>query len=349
MITILKTWGKRYLSDPQAVLFLGLLGVGLFLILGMGKILAPVFASIVLAYLLQWVANILVRCGCPARAAVFVVYIAFLSLFLLAIFVLWPIIFQQFLRLFDEVPNMLTHVQEFLYLLPQKFPQYLTQETVDGWVSGFMLQAKQGAKAFLTFSLASLPNVMAVIIYLILVPLMVFFFLKDHQEITDWCMKFLPRRREFLRELWQDVHAQIGNYIRGKGAEVAIVALITYLVFYFCHLRYAVLLAVLVGLSVLVPYVGIVVVTIPVVLVAFFQWGFESQFLYLLIAYGIVQALDGAILVPLLFAEAVSLHPVVIIIAVLVFGGWWGFWGVFFAIPLAAFVNAVIQRWPVAT
>jgi putative permease len=64
------------------------------------------------------------------------------------------------------------------------------------------------------------------------------------------------------------------------------------------------------------------------------------------VAYLVIQALDGNVLVPLLFSEVVNLHPVAIIVAILVFGGLWGFWGVFFAIPLATLVNAVITAWP---
>ena len=58
-----------------------------------------------------------------------------------------------------------------------------------------------------------------------------------------------------------------------------------------------------------------------------------------------IQAFDGIVLVPLLFSEAVSLHPVAIIVAILFFGGIWGFWGVFFAIPLATVVKAVLSAW----
>jgi len=81
-------------------------------------------------------------------------------------------------------------------------------------------------------------------------------------------------------------------------------------------------------------------------LVALFQWGASAEFGYVMIAYGIIQALDGNLLVPLLFSEAVNLHPVTIIIAVILFGGLWGFWGVFFAIPLATLVKAVLNAWP---
>jgi len=65
-----------------------------------------------------------------------------------------------------------------------------------------------------------------------------------------------------------------------------------------------------------------------------------------LIANGIIQALDGNLLAPLLFSEAVNLHPVAIIVAILFFGGLWGFWGIFFAIPLATVINAVVRAWP---
>ncbi|SQI37043.1 Domain of uncharacterised function DUF20 [Leminorella richardii] len=64
------------------------------------------------------------------------------------------------------------------------------------------------------------------------------------------------------------------------------------------------------------------------------------------IAYLVVQGLDSNLLVPLLFSEAVNLHPLVIILSVIIFGGLWGFWGVFFAIPLATLVKAVIHVWP---
>ena len=67
-----------------------------------------------------------------------------------------------------------------------------------------------------------------------------------------------------------------------------------------------------------------------------------------MVAYAILQLLDGNVLVPLIFSETVNLHPIAIIAAVLIFGGLWGFWGVFFAIPLATFIKALLRAWPVS-
>jgi len=195
-------------------------------------------------------------------------------------------------------------------------------------------------------SLNSISDLVALMVYLILVPLMVFFFLKDKNVLLDNISAFIPKERRMATQVAQEMNQQILNYIRGKVIEILIVGASTTAAFIFLDLDYAVLLGVLVGLSVLVPYVGATVVTIPVFFVALFQFGFSSEFGYVMLAYGLIQAIDGNVIVPLLFSEAVNLHPVTIIIAVIFFGGMWGFWGVFFAIPLATLVKAVLNAWP---
>jgi len=82
-----------------------------------------------------------------------------------------------------------------------------------------------------------------------------------------------------------------------------------------------------------------------VALIAYFQWGWGGDMAYALIAYAAIQIFDGNILAPLLLSGVVNLHPVAIIISVLMFGGLWGVWGVFFAIPLATLVNTLIKTW----
>jgi putative permease len=194
-------------------------------------------------------------------------------------------------------------------------------------------------------SLNSISDIVALLIYLILVPLMVFFFLKDKTILFASVRSFLPKDRRMAKQVGNEMNQQIMNYIRGKVIEILIIGTASTIAFIALGLNYPVLLGVLVGLSVLVPYVGATIVTFPVLLVALFQFGTSVEFGYVMIAYGIIQALDGNLLVPLLFSEAVNLHPVTIIIAVILFGGLWGFWGVFFAIPLATLVKAVLNAW----
>ncbi len=179
-----------------------------------------------------------------------------------------------------------------------------------------------------------------------LVPILVFFLLKDRERLVDFILSLLPRKRTLMTRIWHEMDSQIANYVRGKFIEIMIVGTVAFLTFAFFGLPYTALLSVMVGFSVLVPYIGAAVATLPVAAVAGFHFGMTDEFLYVLVAYGVIQALDGNVLVPVLFSEAVNLHPVSIIVAVLFFGGIWGFWGIFFAIPLATLLKALVYAWP---
>jgi putative permease len=184
------------------------------------------------------------------------------------------------------------------------------------------------------------------LVLLVLIPVLVFFLLKDKDQLIDWFKGYLPTERSLVSSVWADVEAQIANYVRGKAGEIVIVGAVSYVTFVSLGLEYSALLATMVGFSVLIPYIGAAVITLPIAFVAYFQWGWGWEFGRVIIAYAIIQALDGNVLVPLLFSEALNLHPVAIIVAILVFGGLWGFWGIFFAIPLATVVAAVLKAWP---
>lgn len=159
-------------------------------------------------------------------------------------------------------------------------------------------------------------------------------------------MSFLPRQRALMSQVWREMHQQISNYVRGKAIEILIVGGVSYVAFALMGLPNAELLSVLVGLSVIIPYIGAATVTVPVAVIGYLEWGMSTPFYVLIVVYMIIQILDGNVLVPLLFSEAVNLHPVAIIVAILVFGGLWGFWGVFFAIPLATLLKALLSAWP---
>ena len=165
----------------------------------------------------------------------------------------------------------------------------------------------------------------------------------------NWIASVLPKERPVMTQIWGEMNLQIANYVRGKVIEIVIVGLVSSITFGMLGLNYALLLGIAVGFSVVIPYIGAAVVTLPVAIIGFFQWGWGNEFMYVMIAYTVIQALDGNVLVPLLFSEAVKMHPVVIVLAVLVFGGLWGFWGVFFAIPLATLCMAIINAWPTSS
>ncbi len=346
MFEMISSWYKRRFSDPHAVSLVAILLFGFITIYFFGDLIAPLLVAIVLAYLLEWPVVHLTRFGVPRTLAVIFVIVGFSSLMLVAVFGLVPTIWQQVGNLINDIPTMYVGLQGFIAELPQRYPELENFQIVESIVTNAKNQVIGMGETVLKGSLASLVSLATLAVYLILVPLLVFFLLKDKQEMIRMASGILPRNRRLANKVWLEMNEQISNYIRGKVMEILIVGGVSYITFAILDLRYSVLLAVAVGFSVLIPYIGAAAVTVPVAMVGLFQWGLTPQFYWLLLAYGIIQALDGNVLVPVLFSEAVNLHPVAIIVAVLVFGGLWGFWGVFFAIPLATLVKAVWHALP---
>ncbi len=346
MFKVLQDWFHRYFSDEQAVVLAILLVLGFAVVLSLGGMLAPVLTGLVLAFLMQGLVNAFERMRLPQIVAVWLVFILFISALALCMLVLLPLIWRQLSGLFNELPRMLGEWQSLLLLLPERYPNLISDAQVVQLIESIRGEMGQFGQWAVSFSLSSLPMLVSIMIYLVLVPILVFFFLKDRELIGRWFRSYLPAERPLITRVAREMNKQIANYIRGKVIEIIICGVVTYIAFAALGINYAALLALLVGLSVVVPYIGAVVVTVPVALIGLFQWGMSDQFLYLMVVYGVIQALDGNVLVPLLFSEAVNLHPVAIICAVLLFGGLWGFWGVFFAIPLATLFKAVIDAWP---
>lgn len=343
MTTIFTRWFKRNFSSPATIVLSMLLIVGFVIVLTVGDILAPILWALVFAYLLEWVVSALNRQGLRRIWSVLTVFAGFIGLVLVVVFGLIPLVWRQGSRLVLEFPNIMTKLRETIMELPEKYPKLVSIEQVNAFYSSLNTELARWGEAILSASVSSLMSVATLLVYIILVPLLVFFFLKDRNTIIGWCTQWLPQERHLAETVWSEVNQQIGNYIRGKVLEIVIVGTVSYIAFLIMGLNYALLLGVCVGLSVLIPYIGAALVTIPVALIAFFQWGFTHDFYILLVVYLIIQILDGNLLVPLIFSEAVNLHPVAIIGSILLFGGLWGFWGVFFAIPLAILINAVLS------
>ena len=343
---LLKNWFKRSFSDPQVVILGVFLIVGFAVIIGLGKWLAPMFASLVIAYLLEAVVSGLQKLGMFRMPAVIIVFLLFVTFLLFLLFGLVPIITRQLTQLVQQLPDYIAQGQILLKQLPQNYPQLVSEEQVNGIINQVGQEIAGVGQQALSWSLSSLGTLVTLVIYLVLLPVLVFFFLKDKELMVNWAAGYLPKERTLVTKVWADAEVQIANYVRGKVSEIFIVGSVTYITFTILGLQYSALLATLVGFSVLIPYIGAAVVTIPIALIAFFQFGWSWGFGNIMIAYAVIQALDGNLLVPLLFSEVVNLHPVAIILAILFFGGLWGFWGIFFAIPLATLVQAVLKSWP---
>jgi len=335
------TWLNRYLGRPEILALFAVLFCTYFIFVFFGKMLAPVFVSIVIAYLLQWPIHKLETLKCPHFISVLLVFFAFVGAVIVAMLWLLPVLWHQLNNLIIQMPKMIVNTQHIFQVIHDRYPQLIASAEFQQTLTSLKTQTFSYGQKLLSFSIASLSNIMVISIYFILVPLLVYFFLMDKKQLLSGFQRYLPRRRKVLSHVWQEVYDQIGLYVRGKVMEAIIVGIIFFLFFLLMGLDYASLLAVLEGLSVIIPYVGAVLVTIPVFIVGLLQWNLTTHFGYFVIIYAVLITLDGNVLVPLIFSEAVDLHPISIILAILIFGGLFGFLGVFFAIPLASLTRAV--------
>lgn len=345
MLSIFGRWYQRKFSDPDAVMLLILILVTSIVLALWGDILTPMIVAVVIAYLLDWPVVRVCQWGLSRTMAASLTLLVFLGVSAITFVAVLPVAIQQGTNLVNETPQIWGQAESWVMTLPDKYPTIADKEQIEGVLNTLKDKVVGAGETIITASLGSLLSLAALMIYCILVPLMVFFMLKDKEQLLHHFSRLLPEQRRLIKQVGAEMNQQISNYIRGKVIEIIIVGAVSAITFALMDLRYPLLLGILVGFSVLIPYIGAAVVTLPIAAVALFQWGIGSEFWYVLIAYGIIQALDGNALVPVLFSEAVSLHPLYIIVAVLIFGGLWGFWGIFFAIPLATLVKALINAW----
>jgi putative permease len=339
---------KKIFSNEETIVFSLAILLFFVVIAYFGSILTPFLISVVVAYLLVGLQKKIQSYNVSQNTSLIITF----SIFIIsgATLVVWlvPLLYIQLQAFILDVPNLFNNFLDFMSDLPAKFPELVSSEQIAIFFQAVSEEISVIAQNIVKSSISGIQSTITILLYIILFPILVFFFLFDRKNIIDGMLKVIPGKREIFSNVWTEMDIQLSNYVRGKTIEIFIVGIVAAIIFSSLGLKYSALLSVLVGLSVIIPYVGAFLVTIPVVIVGLLQFGLGTQFYLLVGLYLLLQALDGNLLVPLIFSETVKLHPVVIILAVFIFGSMFGFWGVFFSIPIATFIKAVWNAWPSA-
>lgn len=345
-VDVLGGWVNRYFSRPDAIFLIAAILVLSLVLYTLAGALAPVLTGLILAFLLQGLVGRLERFGSPRLLAIIVAMIILIGTVSTAVLLVVPLLWQQAADLLALAPSLIGMLRDALSSLSEAFPEFITEEQIRGVVNESSKELGNLSAFLLESAFSQVFSLFGLLIYLVLVPISVFFLLKDKELLMTHMNSLLPKDRPLLDTVGSEMNAQLGNYVRGKVIEILLVGTVTFVTFLFFGLNYAALLGVLVGISVLIPFIGAAIVTLPVFMIAVLQFGWSFDLAWVMLAYGAIQFLDGNVLVPLLFSEAVDLHPITIIVAILAFGGLWGLWGVFFAIPLATLIKAIYVAWP---
>ena len=347
LLQFVRSYLERVFYNEEAVfVVIALVGIALLLAL-FGSVLLPITISAVIAYIMLGVKDRMELFGLKGSVSFILSYAIYLLATLLLGLLLLPRIATELVRLATDVPNFVRYVQQ--QLLEGEAASYISALPAtfkDSMSENLLLSANEAASAVAGYSTTLAQYAITFSLYYVLVPIMVFFFMRDGKTIAGYLVGLLPGKKDLAGDIWRDMDMRLANYVRGKAVEIIIVTLIAWALMFAFDMRFSLLLALATGLSVIVPVVGAFVVTIPVVAFALLDFGFTTSSFLFIGLFLVLQFIDGYVIVPLIFSEAMKIHALVVIVSVLFFGGIWGFWGAFFAIPLATLVKVVFDSWP---
>ena len=345
LFQIVKEDLDKYFGNKEVIHFIVFCTVIILSLVMLGNVLLPILTSFVIAYILRDIVKVLNRIF-PETLSVTIAFLFSIGAFVLGILLILPRIFDQLNQLAHSIPKLIADLQAHIHVLSEDYPQLVSEKNIDLALDYIRSKAVEVSQEALQWSFATVPDIIVIVTYVFLVPIFVLFLLKDWDELKNSIAELLPENRSFMNKIAIEMNQQIANYIKSKLFEMFVVALICYSIFSLFQFHYAALFSIVVGVTVLIPIIGAMVVTFPLLLAAFIQWGLGTEFIYFSIVYFIVQLLDGYIIAPMLFAGSVNLHPIITMFSVLIFGGLWGFWGVFFSVPIALFIRTLYRVWP---
>ncbi|MFW6080825.1 MAG: AI-2E family transporter, partial [Desulfosalsimonas sp.] len=263
MLRMIREWFNQRFSDPQMVILLAILLGGFVGVILLGKMLQPVFVGLIIAYLLEGIVARLEKIRIPRGFAVGITFTVFMICLFTLVIGLLPLLSRQIGQLIQELPSLIANGQKQLLQLPERYPELISEEQIRQVIGFLKTELNHVGQNVVSISVASVKNLISLLIYLVLVPLLVLFFLKDKDRLLKWFKTLLPSNLELATEVWHEVNQEVGNFVRGKLWEIIIVWIASYITFSFLDLNYAMLVSLFIGLSVLIPYIGATVMTIP--------------------------------------------------------------------------------------
>lgn len=302
-------------------------------------ILIPLIISMIMAYLLNPVVNVLSRRKMPRSAAVLLIYGTFLLLMAVLFVNLVPVFTRQMRDLLEHVPEWTARLQLWLHhmyqqrlMLPETLQESIERaiETAEDW---FTDQAARFVR--------QLPSTIEPLVMALTVPFITFYLLKDHQLMERLVKLLVPtdKRRDIIRMLGA-IDRALGNYIRGQLIVAALIAVLAYIGYWLIDLPYPLLLAVFVGVMDIIPYLGPYLGAVPALLVALTVS--PKMVVLAVVVNGVVQLVEGNVLSPWIVGRTVDLHPLTIIFAVLVGGKVAGLMGSLLAVPFVVVAKVVV-------
>ena len=321
----------RRINIARLLVFLGILAVSVSLLVLMHNLFISLLLAFVMSYLARPLIFPLERAGLNYNQSLIVIFLSFGGLVCLLLMWLFPLALEQMSHLQTEWPRYFKGLVGLIETLELK---------VKSWLNIELHLREAGEARLLTLGkliVKDLPGrTMQAAGILILAPFLAFFMLKDGHRLSKSFMVLVPNSVfEMVLDLQYQINKQLGQFIRARFMEALIVGTVTVIGLSFIHFPFAFLLGGFAALTNLIPYLGPIIGALPAVVIALVNQADSLDLAMVIAVYAAAQLIDAGILVPVLVARIVNLHPVTVVLLIILGGQFMGVLGMIISIPLA--------------
>jgi len=323
------------------ILIAALIAGGVWFAFSIGTIVRMVIISFIVAYLLSPLINSIESRGVERTLATVTVFFVILIVAGCFFFLVLPTIIDEIRAAQQSLTT--GQASDRLYRIKDAFEDKLAfigirDLDIMGQLSGYFVNLSNEIFRYLlnAFSLAT---------NLIVIPFISFFLAKDIRLIKKQFIRMVPNRFfEFTLNVFHKMDVQLGNYIRGQLLESAIVGGLSIIALWLLNVDYYIVLGTFAGILNIIPYIGPVVGVIPPILVSLYETGDLALAGYIILFFTIVQLIDNGVLKPVVVGGSVDIHPLLILLAVIIGGKFFGILGMILSIPATGFLKVIIQE-----
>ncbi len=323
----------RFLRFLVAIFLIALVG---WLLYNLSSIITIIIISALMAYILDPIASYLEAKGLSRGNATVIIFLIFFTSVGVIGWALLPGFFNELFSLqnslnLGDTNSISESIKEFI----AKNFSFINVENMN------IEEKVKNTMSLLTDELLSLlANLVSVISYVVIIPFVIFFLLKDGRKMKKSFIQLIPNRYfEMILNVIHKIDQQLGWYLRGQFTEAFVVGLLSVLALWLLNVEYFIIIGIFAGLANLIPYIGPVAGAIPAIIVTIINGGSPVNILYIIIAFSIVQLIDNILLQPLVLSKSVNLHPLIIVFAVLIGGQFFGVLGMLLAVPAAGIIK----------
>ena len=343
---------SAHITDAQKWLILTVIITSGYFVYLLAPILTPFLISAFLAYLGDPAVDRLETIKFSRTISVVFVFFLMLIIGLCFLLIVFPLIEEQIRRLLIRIPDMVDWIQsEFIPWLSQRFgldPDSINLNGIKQSLMGHWQTLGNIVGKFITKVSASGQLLLLWFSYVLLVPIVTFYLLRDWDVLVTRIRELIPRKYEVVvTQLAKDCDAVLAEFFRGQLLVMFALGVFYSIGLWLIGLEFSLLIGLTAGLVSFVPYLGVIVGITVAGIAAIMQFHDFVHVVFVIIVFGAGQMLEGVVLSPLLIGDRIGLHPVAVIFAVMAGAQLFGFFGMLIALPVAAVITVLLRHFHV--